>query len=58
VSPKQYFRPSKRYAIDFWFIWGAVFLDEAIAMNQIASCVLILSGVALSTGLAKLKKWQ
>ncbi|PCH60987.1 MAG: EamA family transporter [Gammaproteobacteria bacterium] len=45
------------YLIPFFgLLWGSVFLDEAIAMNQIAGCALILSGVALSVGSKRFKK--
>jgi len=40
----------------FGLLWGSLFLDESISQWMIIGCALILTGVALTTGLLKLGK--
>jgi len=40
----------------FGLLWGAVILGEAITLNQVIACALILFGVALSMGNIRLKR--
>ncbi|MCJ8319869.1 MAG: DMT family transporter [Colwellia sp.] len=40
----------------FGLLWGSLFLDESISQWMIIGCSLILTGVALTTGLLKLGK--
>mgnify|MGYP000019751276 CR=1 FL=1 len=37
----------------FGIFWGAVFLDEPVTPALLGSCVLILAGTALATGLVR-----
>jgi len=40
----------------FGLFWGSLFLNEVITSSMIIGCASILTGVALSTGLIKMKK--
>ena len=40
----------------FGMLWGYLFLDEVITLNMFASAGLILTGIALTTGLIKKRK--
>lgn len=48
--------PAKTVSVTFLIpvfavLWGAVFLDEAVGLDMIAACTVIVAGTALSTGL-------
>ncbi len=40
----------------FAVLWGAMFLDEALTLNMIVGCVVILLGTALATGMLRLPR--
>ena len=39
----------------FGLFWGVIFLHETITVNMLLGCAVILLGVAITTGLLKLK---
>jgi drug/metabolite transporter (DMT)-like permease len=42
----------------FGVLWGALFLDEAIGWDKVAGGLLVLAGIALTTGLLKLRSGE
>ena len=42
----------------FGVLWGRIFLNEAIGLDKLAGGLLVLAGIALTTGIVKPERWR